>query len=164
MRLIIGGISLSSYLFIFKGDDSVLTAIWLFENHNVFLAIEHYFSEMLNGGIACADSSPQHPADKNGEESAQLHLPDSTFLNSEFKKYQYFLLLYDTIMLALTPNERWLVRQRFDNGLTLSEIIELPAAPDIAKSCSSISRHMNQIINKSDQLLKSLGIQMDESS
>lgn len=142
----------------------MLTAIWLFENHSVFLAKEHYFSAMLNGGIACADSSPSHPADKNGEESAQLLLPDSTFLKSEFKKYRYFLLLYDTIMMALTPNERWLVRQRFDNGLTLSEIIELPDVPNIAKSNSSIARHLNHIVSKADQLLKSLGIQTDESS
>ena len=111
-----------------------------------------------------ADSSPSHPADKNGEESAQLLLPDSTFLKSEFKKYRYFLLLYDTIMMALTPNERWLVRQRFDNGLTLSEIIELPDVPNIAKSNSSIARHLNHIVSKADQLLKSLGIQTDESS
>ena len=142
----------------------MLTAIWLFENHSVFLAKEHYFSAMLNGGIACADSSPSHPADKNGEESAQLLLPDSTFLKSEFKKYRYFLLLYDTIMMALTPNERWLVRQRFDNGLTMSEIIELPDVPNIAKSNSSIARHLNHIVSKADQLLKSLGIQTDESS
>ncbi len=142
----------------------MLTAIWLFENHSAFLAKEHYFSAMLNEDFACTDSSLCCFPDKASEESVQLRSPDPAFLKAELMRCRFYLLLYESMMLALTPNERWLVQQRFDNGLAFSEIIELPDAPNIARSNSSLSRHMNHIICKSDQLLKTLGIQSDVSS
>ena len=141
----------------------MLTAIWLFENHSVLLAKEHYFSAMLNNSAVGDETFQYHSPDITSEaRAAQSYTHDQVFLKSELEKCRYYLLLYDSVMLALTPNERWLVHQRFDNGLTSSEIIELPESPNIAKSSSSISRHMKHIISKSEQLLMGLGIQTDE--
>ena len=143
----------------------MLTAIWLFENHCVFLAKEHYFSVMLNECPTSGHTETDFPGYEIYKDSA-VHCDhsDSEFYKTQLQECRYHLLIYDSVMLALTPDERWLVRQKYDLGRTSSEIIELPDAPNMARSPSSISRHLNRIIAKTDQLLKEFGIELDESS
>ncbi len=143
----------------------MLTAIWLFENHCVFLAKEHYFSSMLNENQASGHSETDLPeCGINKDPVVHCDQSISEFFMVQLRKCRYYKLLYDSAMLALTPDEQWLIHQKYDLGRTSSEIIELPDAPNMARSPSSISRHLNRIIAKTDQLLKEFGIELDESS
>lgn len=143
----------------------MLTAIWLFENHCVFLAKEHYFSSMLNERLASGHTETNLPGCEIYKDAAVYYdHSDSEFYRTQLQECRYHLLTYDSVMLALTPDEQWLVRQKYDFGRTSSEIIELPDAPNLARSPSSISRHLNQIIAKTNQLLKEFGVELDDSS
>ena len=143
----------------------MLTAIWLFENHCVFLAKEHYFSSMLNESPASGQMETDLPGCEINKDSAvHCDQSNSEFYQAQLRECRYYLLLYDSVMLALTPDEQWLVRQKYDLGRTSSDIIELLDAPNFARSSSSISRHLNQIIAKTNQLLKEFGIEVDDSS
>ena len=137
----------------------MLTAIWLFENHCVFLAKEHYFSSMLNESPATTHTETDLPGCKINNDTI-IHCDQSAyeFYSAQLRECRHNLLLYDSAMLALTPDEQWLVRQKYDFGHTSSEIIDLPDAPNIARSASSISRHLNQIIKKTNQLLNEFGL------
>ena len=143
----------------------MLTAIWLFENHGVFLAKEHYFSSMLNECLASGHTETDLAGCEIKKDNAvYCDHSDSEFYQAQLQECRYHLLIYNSVMLALTPDEQWLVRQKYDLGHTSSEIIELPDAPNFARSSSSISRHLNQIIAKTNQLLKEFGIEVDDSS
>lgn len=143
----------------------MLTAIWLFENHGVFLAKEHYFSSMVNECMASGQTETELPGcEINKDTPEHFDHSDTEFYKMQLRECRYHLLIYDSIMLALTSDEQWLVRQKYDMGHTSSEIIELPDAPNMARSPSSISRHLNQIIAKTNQLLQEFGIEVDDSS
>ena len=143
----------------------MLTAIWLFENHRIFLAKEHYFSSMLTECMASGHTETDLPGCEIYKDVADHYdHSDSEFYKAQLQECHYYLLIYDSVMLALTPDEQWLVRQKYDLGRTSSEIIELPDVPNLARSSSSISRHLNHIIAKTNQLLKKFGIEEDGSS
>ena len=95
----------------------------------------------------------QHDCSMNINKELEIDISMQENIIHRWQQCKYIQLLYDSVLLSLTDSERWIVETHFVAGWSITETLDMIPKEMTISSRSSLIRHINKLLKKSNSFL-----------